>query len=100
MPVTDKFVYSIAQRDAMMGVESVQVICPNDETPHLEDKIVSLINTCARSNTLSSDTHIDGSAGEHGLTFSIASLFLSGCLVKPFTALRDCCCLCATVAGE
>ena len=54
MPVTDKFVYSIAQRDAMMGVESVQVICPNDETPHLEDKIVSLINTCARSNTLSS----------------------------------------------
>jgi len=46
------------------------------------------------------DTHLNGSAGEHGLTCSIASLFLSGCLVKPFTALCDCCCLCATVAGE
>jgi len=44
--------FDIAQRNTMMGAESVQVICPDDETPHLEDKIVSLINTCARSKTL------------------------------------------------
>ena len=46
--------FDIAQRSTMMGSENVQVICPDDETPHLEDKIVSLINTCARSKTLSS----------------------------------------------
>ena len=37
-----------------MGAESVEVICPSDTTPNLEDKIVRLLEACYRYKRVSS----------------------------------------------
>ena len=37
-----------------MGAESVQVICPSDTTPNLENKIVRLLEACYRYKRVSS----------------------------------------------
>jgi len=46
--------FAIAQRRAEMGAESVEVICPSDTTPNLEDKIVRLLEACYRYKRVSS----------------------------------------------
>ena len=46
--------FAIAQRRAEMGAESVEVICPSDTTPNLEDKIVHLLEACYRYKRVSS----------------------------------------------
>jgi len=46
--------FAIAERRAEMGAESVEVICPSDTTPNLEDKIVRLLEACYRYNSVSS----------------------------------------------
>ncbi len=38
--------FAVAQRRADSGAESVSVICPDDETPNMEDKIVRLLVAC------------------------------------------------------
>jgi hypothetical protein len=45
--------FDIAVRQADMGAESVQVICPED-TPNLEDKIVRVLDAVYRNDTCSS----------------------------------------------
>ena len=37
-----------------MGAENVQIICPDDELPDLEHKIVSLVDTVARNHSITS----------------------------------------------
>ena len=46
--------FAIAQRRAETGAESVEVICPDEETPNLECKIVRLLEACRRYNNVSS----------------------------------------------
>ena len=36
-----------------MGAKTVQVICPDDETPDLENKIVRLLDAVARYHNIS-----------------------------------------------
>jgi hypothetical protein len=46
--------FDIQERRAEMGAESVQIICPDDELPDLEHKIVSLVDTVARNHSVTS----------------------------------------------
>ena len=45
--------FAIQERRAEMGAKIVQVICPDDETPDLENKIVRLLDAVARYHNVS-----------------------------------------------
>jgi hypothetical protein len=44
--------FAVAQRRADSGAESVEVICPDDETPNMEEKIVRLLHACIRNPSI------------------------------------------------
>jgi hypothetical protein len=86
-------VFAIQQRRAETGATKVQVICPDDETPDLERKIVRLLDAVASNHNVSTlefqvcSRHPPRRKRARANIFCCRSRFPSGFPVTPLTRL-------------
>jgi hypothetical protein len=84
--------FEIQIRRAENGGESVELISPDEETPHLELKVVNLLEACYLNDNLSSvelqvcARPLPAKCARADCTFVFAREFLSGCCLWPFTS--------------
>ena len=79
-------------RRAENGGESVEQISPDEETPHLELKVLNLLEACYLNDNLSSvelqvcARPLPAKRARADCAFVFAREFLSGCCLWPFTS--------------